>query len=266
MKEVWSTLSITAKSIDDIKETLWSTVAPRKLRQHLDKLIISMKSLPSRMRQYAAFEYIHDTLKGYVKINSLVVDLKSESLRDRHWKQIFKTLPFDAGVSYTELTLGNVWDIDLKKHEQSIKDIITAAQGEMALEEFLRQVKETWNGYTIELINYQNKCRLVRGWDDLFTKCSENLSSLTAMKHSPYYKVFEEDASSWEDKLSRVHLLFDVWIDVKNTTFPFLRSFFERSKDNGYILKEYLVAPQILKIFYLLKPPDSRILIQSLCQ
>ncbi|KAG9552811.1 dynein heavy chain, partial [Aureobasidium melanogenum] len=35
------------------------------------------------------------------------------------------------------------------------------------------------------------------------------------MRHSPYYKVFEEDASTWEERLNRVHLLFDVWIDVQ---------------------------------------------------
>lgn len=32
------------------------------------------------------------------------------------------------------------------------------------------------------------KLRICRGWDDLFSKCSENLNSLTAMKLSPYYK------------------------------------------------------------------------------
>ena len=74
----------------------------------------------------------------------------------------------------------------------------------MALEEYIRQVKETWTSYTLDLVNYQNKCRLIRyvhtlsrglacscyhrGWDDLFNKCSENLNSLTAMKLSPYYK------------------------------------------------------------------------------
>jgi len=35
--------------------------------------------------------------------------------------------------------------------------------------------------------------KLSSGWDDLFNKCSENLNSLTAMKLSPYYKVFEEE-------------------------------------------------------------------------
>jgi dynein heavy chain 1 len=55
----------------------------------------------------------------------------------------------------------------------------------------------------------------VKGWDDLFSKCGENLNSLTAMKFSPYYKVFEEDATHWEDRLNRVHVTFDVWIDVQ---------------------------------------------------
>jgi hypothetical protein len=44
-----------------------------------------------------------------------------------------------------------------------------------------------------------------RGWDDIFTKCGENLNSLVAMKLSPYYKVFEEEVSSyvlWPDIVS----------------------------------------------------------------
>ncbi|KAH0018395.1 dynein heavy chain, partial [Aureobasidium melanogenum] len=105
--------------------------------------------------------------------------------------------------------------LQLGPSEVIIRDVITQAQGEMALEEFLRQVKDTWQSYTLELVNYQNRCRLIRGWDDLFAKCSEHLNSLQAMRHSPYYKVFEEDASTWEERLNRVHLLFDVWIDVQ---------------------------------------------------
>jgi len=76
-------------------------------------------------------------------------------------------------------------------------------------------VRETWTNYILDLVNYQNKCRLVKGWDDLFAKCGENLNSLTAMKFSPYYKVFEEDATHWEDRLNRIHVTFDVWIDVQ---------------------------------------------------
>lgn len=106
----------------------------------------------------------------------------------------------------------------------------------MALEEYLKQVRETWSSYNLELVQYQTKCRLIkcvvsprslgflapvdltsffastplcsRGWDDLFAKCSENVNSLSAMKLSPYYKVFEDEAAAWEEKLNRVNLLF----------------------------------------------------------
>ncbi len=76
------------------------------------------------------------------------------------------------------MTLGHVYDLDLKKNEMLIKEVIIQAQGEvllvvfvplayadidkMALEEYIKQVKETWTSYTLDLVNYQNKCRLIR--------------------------------------------------------------------------------------------------------
>lgn len=39
----------------------------------------------------------------------------------------------------------------------------------MILEEFLRNIKETWEQYELELVKYQNKCKLIKGWDELFT-------------------------------------------------------------------------------------------------
>ena len=49
----------------------------------------------------------------------------------------------------------------------------------------------------------------------MFTKLGEHLNSLSAMKSSPYFKVFEEEALGWEDKLNRIRDTFDIWIDVQ---------------------------------------------------
>lgn len=51
------------------------------------------------------------------------------------------------------------------------------------------KVREAWQTYELELINYQNRCKLIRGWDDLFEKVREHISSVSQMKLSPYYKV-----------------------------------------------------------------------------
>jgi len=234
-KSVWASLSTIWKNLNELREVPWNSVQPRKIRAQIDSLIKMTKEMPSRMRQYAAFEHIQNILRQHMKVNPMLGELKSEAVRDRHWTKIYKQIKPGKRYSQVSMTLGDVWDLNLIATEVIVKDIIMQAQGEMALEEFLKQVRETWTGYGLELVNYQNKCRLIRGWDDLFAKCSENLNSLQAMRHSPYYKEFEEEAASWEDKLNRVHVLFDVWIDVQRQ-WVYLEGVFTGNADIKHLL------------------------------
>ena len=232
---VWDALSTIWNSVNELRDTLWSSIQPRKLRQSVDGLIKVTKEMPSRMRQYAAFEHIQSVLRQFLKVNPLLSDMKSEAVRERHWVKIFKALKPGKRYSPMSMSLGDVWDLQLVASEPIIRDIVAQAQGEMALEEFLKQVRDIWQNYSLDLVNYQNKCRLIRGWDDIFAKCSENLNSLQAMRHSPYYKEFEEEASTWEDKLNRVHVLFDVWIDVQRQ-WVYLEGVFTGNVDIKHLL------------------------------
>ena len=232
---VWAALSTIWNSLNDLRDIFWNSVQPRKLRQSIENLVKMTKDMPSRMRQYAAFEHIQSVLRQLLKVNPLLSDMKSEAVRERHWTKIYKALRPGKRYSHVSMSLGDVWDLQLVASEAVIRDIVAQAQGEMALEEFLKQVRDTWQNYSLELVNYQNKCRLIRGWDDLFAKCSENLNSLQAMRHSPYYKEFEEEASSWEDKLNRVHVLFDVWIDVQRQ-WVYLEGVFTGNADIKHLL------------------------------
>ncbi|GAA97827.1 uncharacterized protein L969DRAFT_96169 [Mixia osmundae IAM 14324] len=235
LKTVWTALSGIWAQLSELAETSWTSLQPRKLRQRLDALLASAREMPSRMRQYAAYEHVQDHIRQLIKINTLVTELRSEAMRERHWRQLHGRLNTGATLDLTGMTLATVWGLNLRRNETLIKEIIAQAQGEMALEEFLRQVRETWNSYTLDLVQYQTKTRLIRGWDDLFAKCSEHLNSLSAMKLSPYHKVFEDDAGAWEDKLNRIHLLFDIWIDVQRQ-WVYLEGIFTGSADIKHLL------------------------------
>ncbi|KAI8818344.1 dynein heavy chain [Fimicolochytrium jonesii] len=235
LKEVWTSLSTLWSGIGEIRETHWNAVAPRKIRQQLDRLLLSMKEMGNRVRQYAAFDYARNILQRYLDVNSQITELRSDAVKERHWKQLFRDLGLESQVTLTDLTIGHLWDIDLRKNELKVRDVLTVAQGEMALEVFLNQVKETWSAFELELVAYQNKYRLIKGWDDLFAKCSENLNSLVAMRHSPYFRVFEEEALGWQDKLTRVQTLFDVWIDVQRQ-WVYLDGIFSNNVDIKHLL------------------------------
>ncbi|XP_055383630.1 dynein heavy chain, cytoplasmic isoform X2 [Condylostylus longicornis] len=228
LRGVWSELSKVWTQIDETREKPWLSVQPRKLRQQLESMMTQLKELPARLRMYESYEYVKKLIQSYIKVNMLIVELKSDALKERHWKQLTKQLKVNWIIS--DLTLGQVWDVNLLKNESIVKDIILVAQGEMALEEFLKQVRESWQSYELDLINYQNKCRIIRGWDDLFNKVKEHINSVAAMKLSPYYKVFEEEALTWEEKLNRINALFDVWIDVQRR-WVYLEGIFSGSAD-----------------------------------
>ncbi|XP_066987022.1 dynein heavy chain, cytoplasmic isoform X2 [Macrobrachium rosenbergii] len=228
LKGVWAELAKIWEQIDELKEKPWLSVQPRKLRAHLDQLLTQLKDLPARLRQYSSYEYVKRLLQGYTKVNMTIVELKSDALKERHWKTLMRQLHVNWILN--DLTLGQVWDVDLQKNEALIKNVIITAQGEMALEEFLKQVRESWQNYELDLINYQNKCKLIRGWDDLFNKVKEHINSVAAMKLSPYYREFEEEALTWEEKLNRINSLFDVWIDVQRR-WVYLEGIFSGSSD-----------------------------------
>uniref|UniRef100_K3WUC5 Dynein heavy chain, cytoplasmic n=1 Tax=Globisporangium ultimum (strain ATCC 200006 / CBS 805.95 / DAOM BR144) TaxID=431595 RepID=K3WUC5_GLOUD len=213
LDEVWKSISKVWTQVDELQETLWSAAQPRKIRKQLEELIDEMRGFPARVQQYEAFEYFTNSIQAKKSMNSLLSELKSDAIRDRHWKQILRLLRITS--PFTELTLRSFWDSSLSSGDNELKQIIRTAQGEMALDEFLRQVVDYWTNYQLDLVNYQNRCRIIRGWDEMFAKLEEHLNSLSSMKQSPYYRVFAEQATSWEDKLTRIRGILDFWIDVQ---------------------------------------------------
>ncbi|KAI0984717.1 hypothetical protein GJ496_002628 [Pomphorhynchus laevis] len=213
LKQVWNELVSIWTEIDELRDIPWNQVNPRKLRSSLDRIIQELKQKPARMRNYAPFEYAKQIVERYIKNNIYIVDVKSESVKERHWRVLCKRLGLPQNI--IDLTLGKIWDCDLQSHDKLIKEIMTIAQGEKALEEFLRMISETWKSYTLDLVQYQNKCKIVRSWEDILEKLKEHLSSLSAMRNSPYFKEFAEEAASWDNKLERINALVDVWIDVQ---------------------------------------------------
>lgn len=78
-QSVWSNLSTIWASLNETRDILWTAVQPRKIRSKVDDLIKSTKEMPSRMRQYAAFEHVQGILRGFLKVNPILSDLKSDA-------------------------------------------------------------------------------------------------------------------------------------------------------------------------------------------
>eukprot|EP00049_Salpingoeca_infusionum_P026814 m.28080 g.28080 ORF g.28080 m.28080 type:complete len:4577 (+) comp9012_c0_seq1:144-13874(+) len=234
LKSSWHELSGVVDKMNELRATEWGAVVPAKLRVTLNKLVDEMKAMPARVKSYESYEGLLEKTRSYLQVNETVSILRGDALKPRHWKLLQRALgvKWDMAV----LTLGDVWDVDLIAQRDSISGVLLQAQGEKALEEFLKQIKETWQSFELEMVNYQNKTKLIKGWDDLFTAAKDHITNLMQMKLSPYYKVFEEEATVWEQRLTAIYTLFyDVWIDVQRQ-WVYLEGIFTGSADLKVLL------------------------------
>jgi len=216
LTEVWEAIAKPYSSLLDLKDTLWATAAMRKVRKTLDDLLIDLRSLPNRIRQYDAYTALYDKIKSFLSGHSTLSDMKTDALKERHWKTILQRL--NVHVSFSELTVGMLWDNGILDRKKDMAEILSVAQGEMAIEIFLNEVRDRWMKEELNLVLYQNRVRLIKGWDDLFTALDDHTGGLVLMRSSPYYRAvreFQEDGNLWEDRLTKLRTAFDGWIDVQ---------------------------------------------------
>ena len=234
LQAVWGALAGVSAQLDELRAAPWATLVPRHVRQRLEALVRQTRELPARIRQYAAYEHIADELGTLIKHVPLLAELRTDAFKERHWRAVCQQLGRPRFAMST-LTLGHVWSLGLGANAAAIRQVVANAQGEYTLEVYLAQVREAWTGYALELVSYRNECMLIRGVDALFQLASEHGSGLRAMAASPHYRVFDEEARMWEERIARVHAVFDVWVDVQRQ-WVYLHGIFGASAEIRHIL------------------------------
>jgi dynein heavy chain 1 len=241
LREVWKSVIDPFAKLQVIRDMLWSSTTPRKIRLSLEELLKELRSLPNRVRQYDAYTYMLETVKQLVHGNSVLSDLKTDALKQvsifklnysarcthhtneyfvlllqRHWKMIMSRLQISTSLS--DVTIGLLWDKGIISRSKELHEILTVAQGEMAIEVFLMDVKDRWMKQELEMVLFQNRIRLIRGWENLFSSLDDHMGGLVLMKSSPYYgnvREFQEEGLLWEERLSKLRAALDVWVDVQ---------------------------------------------------
>ncbi|ODV77051.1 uncharacterized protein CANTADRAFT_86169 [Suhomyces tanzawaensis NRRL Y-17324] len=214
LKSVWSSINTLWDYLEKLRSLKWADIQPRGLRHDLDDLLAKSRSLPLKVRQYGAFDEIQNVIKLYLKNHSFVSELKSESMKPRHWKILLVQLGAET-ISYDSMTMGEVWNLNFGLNDSALKAILIQANNEQTIEDNLELIKKEWSTITFEMFNYENKARLVKNWNKLFDQCNNDLNTLSSMSSSPYYHSFDQEISSLDGKLNKLYVLLDTWIDVQ---------------------------------------------------
>jgi dynein heavy chain 1, cytosolic len=75
------------------------------------------------MRSYDDYESMKSKIKKIQQQNGIIADLKGEAMKDRHWKRLLRELAIRK--SFNEITLYDLWDLDLNKYKKVVNEILS---------------------------------------------------------------------------------------------------------------------------------------------
>ncbi len=91
LKETWTLVRGVRQSLSELLATPWFNVVPPKVRSSLDDILKGLRAMPSAAFTSQAWIHTHETVKRYKTALQLVNDLRSDALKERHWKTVRTT-------------------------------------------------------------------------------------------------------------------------------------------------------------------------------
>lgn len=107
-----------------------------------------MKSLPT-------FKLLENKLFNFKESLPLVVSLKYDAMKSRHWQQLMNVTGVIFDISLKTLTLSNIFAMDLHKYSTTVEGIINQAVQEGKIENDLVKIDMAWRENCLIVVKYK---------------------------------------------------------------------------------------------------------------
>ena len=87
----------------------------------------------------------------------LITDLKNNAIRPRHWDQIQAETGRSFDNTSDEFTLERIIEWGFDQYAEKINEIAGAAVKELAIEQGLKDINDTWESIELDMIPYKDK-------------------------------------------------------------------------------------------------------------
>lgn len=124
-------------------------------------------------------------MKQFKATVPLMVSLKHEALRERHWLQLMEKTGQYFDMSPERFTLENMFAMQLHKYQEIAEQILTNAIKELQIERGVQAVIETWSNMNFKVIKHfkgsEDRGYILGPVDEITTVLEDNAMNLQSM-------------------------------------------------------------------------------------
>ncbi|KAG9393495.1 Dynein heavy chain, N-terminal region 2 [Carpediemonas membranifera] len=215
--DLWEALRPVKLGVASVRQTLWPTVEAASLSGILSELNNKLSALPGKFRTTEPYSHAQAELQAISACVPVIRALSGPMMRHRHWTQLANSVGDQKYAVPAELVVEDILAIGAKGSpaERHVKEVMRVAQGELAIEEFIKETENAWSQQEFPIVTKDDGQRVVREWDSIMELARDNLGNLSGVRASPFFSSFAETIAAWETKLESVLVLLETWAPVQ---------------------------------------------------
>lgn len=152
----------------------------------------------------------------------LIMDLRDEAMRDRHWKELRFEVKEDFDESAEDFTLEKVFELGLNNQAEKIAELADNARKQLKIEIMLKDIKRIWEDDPItdlDVIKLKSKANneeyfKIQSTENIYQIIEDHVVKLSNMKSSPYYSQFDDKIDLWENNIAQITETLELLLGV----------------------------------------------------
>ncbi|MCL4419561.1 dynein heavy chain domain-containing protein, partial [Patescibacteria group bacterium] len=202
-----------------MSSTLWGDLDISVLQKGAEDFEKTAKRFPKDLKEVFTFKLVEAKLANFKEALPLVVSLKNDAMKSRHWQKLMDVTGVVFDISLKTLTLSNIFSMELHKFTAAVEDIINEAVQEGKIENELAKIEAAWRNNALSVVKYkkdgQDRGYVLRAADDLKLELEDNMLNLQTISGSRFVGAFVDRVRKWEKSLNLVSECLDMWFTVQ---------------------------------------------------
>ncbi|XP_068610937.1 dynein axonemal heavy chain 10 [Brachionichthys hirsutus] len=251
MKQIYEIYKTQKAAKADWSQALWVDLNTKVIQDGVENFIKQLRRLPKEALDLPVAFFLEGQMKEFKNSLPLLLDLKNEALRDRHWKELMEKTGTNFEIDQS-FTLESMFAMELHRHADVIEDIVTSATKELSIENAMKEVVKTWKRMAFTLQPYfkgkDKRGSVLGGVDEILLNVDNDAMNLQGMSGSRFAGPFLSSIQQWEKDLSLISETIEVWLMVQRK-WMYLESIFSGGDIRSQLPKEAENFDEINKTF-----------------
>ena len=236
LKYVWDIKALVLGTFESWNSLLWSDIKTDDLEDVNKNLLKNLRKMAAEtpvVKGWTVYRSIEEAIKTMSVILPLVNSLHSESMRDRHWKQLAKVCDVKSiDPTDPKFALEDIVKIGVQNHSEETEEIVELSFKELKIERKLRDIELIWRDMNMNYTQHPgSELMLIKPSEETIEGLeAHQLELQTMMGMGKFVEFFKDKVMHWQNTLGTVEDVIKVWVNVSRN-WASLESIFLASAD-----------------------------------